>query len=99
MSGLHLNQDRPPLPPAVGQSLMGPNSMNAAGALIKELKLKKALIVTDGVLHKIGATKAIVDVLTAVGVAYTVYDGTEPNPTVGQARRPPVLPWGVGGCS
>ncbi|KAJ7527053.1 hypothetical protein O6H91_16G034000 [Diphasiastrum complanatum] len=62
-------------------NLIGEGSLKGAGAQIQELGYKKALIVTDRVLVKVGAAKAVTDVLDSIGVEYAIYDGTEPNPT------------------
>ncbi|KAJ7527061.1 hypothetical protein O6H91_16G034200 [Diphasiastrum complanatum] len=62
-------------------NLIGEGSLKGAGAQIQELGFKKALIVTDKVLVKVGAAKAVTDVLDSIGVEYAIYDGTEPNPT------------------
>lgn len=62
-------------------NLMGAHSLNDAGKDIKTLGFKKALIVTDEVLVKIGLTKKLEAVLRENDVAYVVYDGTKPNPT------------------
>ncbi|KAL2632221.1 hypothetical protein R1flu_016907 [Riccia fluitans] len=65
-------------------SLIGVGSINAAGAQIAELGYKKALIVTDKVLVKVGAVQSIINVLESIKVDYAIYDGTEPNPTDNQ---------------
>lgn len=51
---------------------------------VKALGQKKALIVTDAVLVKVGAAKALTDVLDDAGIGYAIYDGCLPNPTVAQ---------------
>ena len=51
---------------------------------VKALGQKKALIVTDAVLVKVGAVKALTDVLDDAGIGYSIYDGCQPNPTVEQ---------------
>jgi alcohol dehydrogenase len=63
-------------------NLMGPNCLEEAGREIKALGFKKAIIVTDKVLNKIGLVKKLEDVLTENGISSVVYDGTQPNPTV-----------------
>ncbi|KAL2635217.1 hypothetical protein R1flu_006696 [Riccia fluitans] len=65
-------------------NLIGVGSLNVAGAQISELGFKKALIVTDKVLVKVGAVSAVTKVLDQIKVEYVIYDGTEPNPTVNQ---------------
>ncbi len=55
--------------------------------------LFSALIVTDAVLHKIGAVKPLTDLLTKLNIKFTMYDGCEPNPTVEQVGKKPVVPF------
>ncbi|MDH4394228.1 MAG: iron-containing alcohol dehydrogenase [Limnobacter sp.] len=45
---------------------------------------KNILVVTDAVLIKLGVLNKIFDELQRLGIAYHVYDGVEPNPTVAQ---------------
>ncbi|KAL3690147.1 hypothetical protein R1sor_016456 [Riccia sorocarpa] len=68
-------------------NLIGVGSINAAGAQIAELGFKKALIVTDKVLVKVGAVEHITKVLDSIHVEYAIYDGTEPNPTDNQVDQ------------
>ena len=67
-------------------NLMGPNCLKDAGSDIKALGFKKALIVTDKVLNEIGLVKKLEDVLVENGVSSVIYDGTQPNPTVGNVN-------------
>ncbi len=64
-------------------SLMGEGSLGDAGREIASLGFKKALIVTDKDLVKIGLIGNLTDVMEENGIEYVVYDGTKPNPTVG----------------
>eukprot|EP00438_Fugacium_kawagutii_P000218 Skav212263 [mRNA] locus=scaffold732:57377:58669:- [translate_table: standard] len=66
------------------KSLVGAGALAGAVAQIKGLGQKKALIVTDTVLVKLGAVKALTDVLDDAGIDYAIYDGCLPNPTVAQ---------------
>ena len=66
--------------PAV--TLIGPGCVKEIGADIKDLGLKKALVVTDNVLVKIGVVKKVTDVLDESGVSYVVVDDIQPNPTM-----------------
>ena len=63
-----------------------PGAMKGAVSQIKALGHKKALIVTDAVLVKVGAVKALTETLDESGIAYAIYDGCEPNPTCGQVE-------------
>lgn len=67
-------------------NLMGPGSLKDAGNQIKALGFKKALIVTDKILNEIGLVNKLTDVLESQSVGYVVYDGTQPNPTVGNVH-------------
>ena len=62
-------------------SILGVGSSKEVGAQANELGFKKALIVTDAGLAKLGVADQIGDYLKSVGVDYVVYDGAEPNPT------------------
>lgn len=66
--------------PAV--TLIGPGCVKEIGADIKDLGLKKALVVTDNVLVKIGVVKKVTDVLDEAGISYVVVDDIQPNPTM-----------------
>ncbi|WP_447088229.1 L-threonine dehydrogenase [Clostridium perfringens] len=63
-------------------SLMGADCLKDAGDQVGELGFKKALIVTDKVLGKIGIVKKVTDVLDNKNIEYAIYDETKPNPTV-----------------
>ncbi|MGL4741837.1 MAG: iron-containing alcohol dehydrogenase [Sarcina sp.] len=63
-------------------SLMGAGSLNDLSVEIKDLHLKKALIVTDKVLREVGIADKLTKVLDETGVSYVIYDGVMPNPTV-----------------
>ena len=62
----------------------GPGSSLKLCEHIAGLGVKHLLIVTDAMLVKIGLLKAMQEKLTALGVAYVVYDGVLPNPTIEQ---------------
>ena len=47
---------------------------------------KKLLIVTDQILVDIGLVKKVTDKLEAASVAFVLYAGTQPNPTVGNVE-------------
>ncbi|MGB8602527.1 MAG: iron-containing alcohol dehydrogenase [Rhizomicrobium sp.] len=65
-------------------------NISGAGALAEvpdELvsrDLHKPLIVTDGVLARIGVVQPLIEALKAKGITPTVYDGVVPNPTVAE---------------
>ncbi|MBA4601892.1 iron-containing alcohol dehydrogenase [Thermoactinomyces mirandus] len=62
-------------------NLVGPGSVKLVGEEIKKLGTKKALLVSDKVLNKIGVVKQVTDVLDQSGIAYAVFDDVKPNPT------------------
>ena len=48
---------------------------------------RRVLIVTDAVLHELGLLDAIKAQLGELGIAYAVYDGVQPDPTVAQIEE------------
>ncbi|MCT4509141.1 MAG: L-threonine dehydrogenase [Tepidibacter sp.] len=63
-------------------NLMGPGCLKEVGDEILSLGLKKALIVTDKMLVKIGLIDKLVAVLDENNIDYAIFDKTQPNPTV-----------------
>ena len=63
-------------------SLMGRGCLKDVGQEIKALGYKKALIVTDKALVKIGLVKKVTDMLDEANINYVIFDETKPNPTV-----------------
>lgn len=90
-SGSHgVNYHHPPLsnagygffmPPV---TYIGKGALTSCGAALEKAGFKKALIVTDKVMAKTPTINAVFDMLKKNKVSYVVYDGVEPNPTVGQ---------------
>ncbi|OAN13653.1 L-threonine dehydrogenase [Photobacterium jeanii] len=70
--------------PAV--NLMGAGCLTQAADTIKDHGFKKALIVTDKVLNQIGVVKQVADLLAERDVESVVFDGTQPNPTIGNVE-------------
>ena len=62
-------------------TLIGPGCSKEVGAKAKELGAKKAMIVTDAGLAKLGVADKIGGYLKEAGVDVVIYDGAEPNPT------------------
>lgn len=62
-------------------SLMGVGAAKQVGPQAKSLGGKKALIVTDKVLAKLGLAARIQGQLAEAGLQAVVFDGAEPNPT------------------
>ncbi|MCL6269520.1 iron-containing alcohol dehydrogenase [Sansalvadorimonas sp. 2012CJ34-2] len=61
---------------------MGAGCLDEAISDIRILGLKQALIVTDKVLTEAGVVSSVTGKLGVAGIACTVYDKTQPNPTV-----------------
>ncbi|MGR5062686.1 L-threonine dehydrogenase [Photobacterium sp. DNB22_13_2] len=70
--------------PAV--NLMGAGCLTEAVDAVKAHGFKKALIVTDKVLSQIGMVKQVSDLLAQCDVDSVVFDGTQPNPTIGNVE-------------
>jgi len=66
------------------QMFSGPGSSLALCDHIAKTGVKKLLIVTDGMLVKIGLLKPMQERLQQLGVSFVVYDGVLPNPTIEQ---------------
>lgn len=64
-------------------NLMGAGCLADAAASIKGLGFRKGLIVTDKVLNQIGLVGKVAKLLASHGVSTAVFDGAQPNPTVG----------------
>lgn len=62
-------------------NLMGPGSVKEVGAQAKSLGLKKALIVTDAGLEKMGVADQVKEIIEAAGLKVIVFAGAQPNPT------------------
>ena len=62
-------------------NLIGPGAVQEIGTEVKNLGLKKILVVTDKVLRSLGVVKKVTDVLDAASVSYVIFDDVKPNPT------------------
>ena len=62
--------------------LEGAGAIRKLPALVKEKGLDNVLIVTDKGLMGIHLLDSLFEELEKAGVKYTVYDGTQPNPTI-----------------
>ena len=63
-------------------SLMGADSLKEIVGEIKDLHVKKALIVTDKILIKVGVAEKLTSILKSNGIDFVLFDGVKPNPTV-----------------
>jgi len=62
--------------------VFGPGCSRGVGEELKALGGSKALLVTDRGVRDAGVLSGILESLETAGVACTVYDGVEPNPSV-----------------
>ncbi len=62
------------------QVFYGENALKDASSSLSSLG-KKALIVTDPVMVKLGNTRLVTDILDDISVSYTIYDGITGEPT------------------
>ncbi|MDA0129427.1 L-threonine dehydrogenase [Vibrio sp. MarTm2] len=67
-------------------NLMGAGCLKDATDSIQSQGFKKGLIVTDKILNQIGVVKQVQDLLTERAVETVVFDGTQPNPTIGNVN-------------
>ncbi|MDR0889027.1 MAG: iron-containing alcohol dehydrogenase [Oscillospiraceae bacterium] len=64
-------------------TLIGKDSISKIPYFLRKVGAKKALVVTDAGLVKIGTVAKITDELQREGVPYALFDGVLPNPTIG----------------
>mgnify|MGYP001296010331 CR=1 FL=1 len=62
-------------------NIMGKGCLGDIGPYIQELKLRKALVVTDKFLVKCGIAAKVLTILDEIGIPYAIYDDVKPNPT------------------
>jgi len=66
-------------------SFLGEGALQRCGKELQANKLMtKALLVTDKVLHKIGATEPVLQMLKDSGIEVEIFDKVAPNPTIEQ---------------
>jgi lactaldehyde reductase len=68
-------------------NISGSGCLSDVPSELAQRGFKAPLIVTDSVLVKLGLVQPLVDGLTALGVTPVIFDGVEPNPTVGIVQR------------
>ncbi len=67
---------------AAKMSLFGAKAIaELSGYLIRE-KLKKAIIITDSGINRLGLLEPVADMLKNAGIEYLIYDKVQPNPTI-----------------
>jgi len=67
-------------------TILGVSCLEDIADYVKPMGFKKALIVTDKVLVQIKLVDKITAVLNKIGVGFAIFDGTQPNPTVGNVN-------------
>ncbi|EOA6594469.1 L-threonine dehydrogenase [Vibrio vulnificus] len=67
-------------------NLMGAGCLKDAADSIKAQGFTKGLIVTDKILNQIGVVKQVQDLLSERNIEAVVFDGTQPNPTIGNVN-------------
>lgn len=68
-------------------SYFGAGARKQLSEVIERMGLKKALVVTDKGLIKVGTAKMVTDVLDEVGFPYEIYSEVKPNPTVTNVKQ------------
>ena len=63
-------------------SYHGKGAIQAIPGIIKSKGFKKAFVASDPDLIKFGVTAKVTNLLDEAGIAYTVYSGIKPNPTI-----------------
>ena len=67
--------------------LEGPGSLKRLPDLIREKGFRKVLVVTDKGLAAVGLLDRLLAVLDEAGVERVLYDGVQPNPTIGNIEE------------
>lgn len=62
--------------------LMGAGAIESVPGEIKNLNVKKAIVITDNVLVKVGIVGKVLAVLDRENIEYVVFSDVKPNPTV-----------------
>lgn len=65
-----------------GTVLMGAGAIESVPDEIKGLNVKKAIVITDEVLIKVGIAQKVLDVLDKAKIDYVIFSDVKPNPTV-----------------
>jgi len=67
-------------------NLMGAGCLTSALASVRRYGFKRALIVTDPMLFKLGMADKVASLLQQQGVGASIFPGAQPNPTVGNVE-------------
>ncbi|MCX5464946.1 iron-containing alcohol dehydrogenase [Alcaligenes parafaecalis] len=67
-------------------NILGPGALAQAMPIVGKMGFKKALIITDADLAKLGMAQLVAEKLTAQGINTAIFDKVQPNPTVGNVN-------------
>ena len=67
-------------------NVLGPGALDQVMPIVGRMGFKKALIITDADLAKLGMAKLVADKLIAQGIDTAVFDQVQPNPTAGNVN-------------
>ncbi len=70
-----------------GKLLFGPGAVGQLGDEVRALGVKRLLLVTDRSLIEHGVAKPVCEALAAAGVAYEMFDGGMPEPSLDVAEQ------------
>ena len=67
--------------------ITGAGTVKTLPSIIKAKGINNVLIVTDKGITKLGLYNSLVENLEKTGIKYSIYDGTQPNPTINNVNR------------
>ena len=70
------------MPWRVPELITGAGSIKKLPAFIMEKGIKSVLVVTDGMLMKLGLVPPMLEEMDKIGLKYAVYSEVVPNPTI-----------------
>lgn len=72
---------------SAGQTIIGRGAVRQLHLIATRLQMKRAFLVTDTTLAKVGLVEHVVGPLTEAGVTVEIFDGGEPEPSLGMVER------------
>ena len=75
------------VPPQKSEVIEGPGCVAKLPNMIRSGGCKKPLVVTDPVLMKLGLLKSLFAAFDAIRMPYALYDGVQPNPSIGNIEE------------
>ena len=67
--------------------ITGAGTVKTLPSIIKAKGINNVLIVTDKGITKLGLYNSLVENLEKTGIKYSIYDGTQPNPTINNVNE------------